>query len=765
MKILRNGTSSIFVNFEGKALKLQDDNYVEPDPNALQIEVQVDAGQVFTIPTTTSFSYMNTSGTNVSSGTLVYDYYVDWGDGSAIAHITTYNSTDRIHTYVLAGKYIITITSPTKKFPVFDCNDSTAVNSRLLITRVISWGDVGIKKINFYGCGALVTLPEQRSKLTTLLTAMYFCQGCTSLSAIPYGTFFKTATQDIVIADFSYAFYNCTKLLSIHSTTLVDCIYARSFSLSFGGCTRITTLPDELFYSCPNVTTFAQCFTSCTSLVSIPATLFLYNTASPCNFSYTFYNCSSLVSIPAHLFDTVHSNIFYQCFYACNSLTTIPEYLFLGQNLCTSFYQCFYACGKLKGVPTGVFDISVNGVNNCTDMSSCFISCGTDSSVTTFTIADNLFDDLYRVTSFYGIFNGCTKFTGIPTDLFINCIAVTDFSFAFASNKHTAIPSGLFDSCTEVTNFQGTFYNNTLLTSAGIPESLFYNCTKAILFGGTSTSYGTFSNCNNVGFTYIPATLFKYCINATNFGGCFYNCANVTTIPVDLLRYNTSVTDVNNMFAATKISSLSSNVFQYNPSITTVYGCFTNCTLLASIDENIFNTNSSSTNAIVDFSFTFSGCNNVGLTSIPANLFRYSINAKLFYNTFSNCNKITSIPSGLFQYNLLIENLYGCFNGWIMTSIPSDLFAGLTQVNTVQQCFYYCHELLSIPSGLFDSIGVNRSVNFTSCFQVNSTLASYNKITGAVPELWNKPNNPVGVQCFRNRTAVSNYASIPAGWK
>jgi hypothetical protein len=762
MKILRNSTT-VFRNASGQILKLQDDNYIEPKPNVLQVEIQVDAGQVFTLPTINSFTYINTLGASVSSGTLVYDYVVDWGDGTSDT-ITTFDSALRAHTYTLAGKYVIEITSATKKFPSWDCSNTSYSAIRPLITRVISWGDIGIKKINFYGCTALVTIPEQRSKLTTLLTAVNFCYGCTSLTAIPYGTFFKTDTEDIVIADFGSAFYNCSKLLSVHSTTFVDCIYARLFSTTFFGCTKLASIPAALFYSCPNVTSFSGCFRGNVEITSIPSTLFLYNTYSSCSFQQIFYGCTKLASVPSGLFDTVHSSDFSYAFYGNSSLTTIPEYLFAGQNLCTSFYSTFYSCYKLTGVPAGVFDISVGGVNACLTMQHCFQGCGTDASITTFTIANNLFDDLYKVTNFYGVFQSCSKFVGIPTDLFINCVAVTTFAMAFYLNKHITIPVGLFDSCTEVTTFAGCFAQNTSLTSAGIPAYLFASCTKVVSFGDTGTT-GVFSGCNNVGFTSIPATLFSNCTSAQTFRNAFSNCTNLESIPTDLFRYNTVMTDAAGMFAATKISTLTANTFQYNPSITTVAGCFANLTSLTSVDEDLFNTHSSLTNAIVDFSSVFSGCNNVGFTSIPEGLFRYSVNAKLFGSAFLNCTKIASIPSGLFQYNTILENLSSCFSGWTVSSIPSTLFAGLSQVSTVNSCFIYNHELLSIPAGLFDDIGVSRTVDFTSCFRITGTGGAYNKITGAVPELWLKPNSPTGTQCFYNRTAVSNYTDIPAGWK
>lgn len=766
MRVIRNSTNKVLKNASGKVLKIQQYGYIEPNPDLFQFEIDVDAGQVITLPTVNSFTYLNTSGTSVSSGTLVYDYIVSWGDGTPTANITTFNSANRIHTYENAGRYLIEITSSAQKFPSFLCSDSSAANIRTAITRVISWGNVGLKGLNFHSCTALTTMPEQQGKLTTLLTADSFCYGCTGLTTIPYGIFFETETATINIASFNSVFYNCTRLLSVHSTLFRDAALARDFTNAFRGCGKLTYIPEELFANCPNVTSFGSTFYNCSLIQSPPALLFYYNSVNPCSFGNTFYNCDSIIEIPAGFFDNVKSTSFQGTFDNCGNLTTIPEYLFQGQVLCTTFYQCFQTCAKLTHIPVGLFDLGTPNV--CTNMSYVFQSCGTGTNVTDFTVPSGLFDDLVNVTTFAFCFSGCSKLPTIPTGLFDTCTLVQYFHFVFASTKISSIPTGLFSNCTEVIHFYGAFSGCTSLTSAGIPSSLFTNCTKVTLFGFNSQgyeSYGLFYGCNNAGFTSIPAGLFASCPNVTHFKGAFMNCTNLASIPTDLLRYNTVVTDVTYMFYGTKLTTLSSNVFQYNRSITDVTACFANCTSLTTIDENIFDTYSQQTNALVNFTSCFSGC--TALTSIPANLFRYSVNAKFFASTFQSCTGLTSIPGTLFQYNTIIETLTSCFRQCSnIAAIPSGLLDGKTQVSDIQYCFYYWHALTSIPSNLFASIGTTRSVNFSYCLAVQSTTTTtHNKYTGAVEELWNKPNSPTGTQCFRNRTQISNYASIPAAWK
>ena len=180
MKVLRNTvTGKVLLGTSGKILKVRPDTYIEVKPDVFMVEIEVDDNQVFTLPTPNSVSYYS-GATSLSSGALTYNYLVKWGDGSAPVLINAYNSASRVHTFVKKGSYVIEITGT---LPAFLVENNAAI--KLLITRVISWGSVGLQFINMYGCTALVTLPDQRSKLTSIKTFVNFCNGCTSLVGIP----------------------------------------------------------------------------------------------------------------------------------------------------------------------------------------------------------------------------------------------------------------------------------------------------------------------------------------------------------------------------------------------------------------------------------------------------------------------------------------------------------------------------------------------------------------------------------------------------
>ena len=133
-------------------------------------------------------------------------------------------------------------------------------------------------------------------------------------------------------------------------------------------------------------------------------------------------------------------------------------------------------------------------------------------------------------------------------------------------------------------------------------------------------------------------------VGLANFTTTFYGCTGLTSLPVDLFRYNTLV-------AASGF-----------------YGTFKGCTGLTSVPANLFRYNT----AVSDFGFhqTFNGC--TGLTSLPVDLFRYNtlVGSSGFYQTFYGCNNLQLNPwifyasgeeSTRFASPVPTPNFTGCF--------------------------------------------------------------------------------------------------------
>ena len=67
-----------------------------------------------------------------------YDFFIDWGDGSALSEITAHNDPDLTHNYAAGGTYTITCTG---KMGAFYINNNASVRDK--ITTVISLGNMG----------------------------------------------------------------------------------------------------------------------------------------------------------------------------------------------------------------------------------------------------------------------------------------------------------------------------------------------------------------------------------------------------------------------------------------------------------------------------------------------------------------------------------------------------------------------------------------------------------------------------------------------
>ncbi len=201
-------------------------------------------------------------------GSLTPNLVIDWGDGTANSGlITSSSSTNRIHTYVSAGTYTVTISG---FMPGFTVNNNSAI--RNLITAIVQWGIVGVRTINFYGCVNLTEIP-----------------GSASLSGV--GGY--TGLAEVI--SFS-SFLRGTRITSIPSDLFAYSPLATTFTDTFSSVTTITTVPSNLFDYNGAATTFASCFFGCSALTSVPSTLFDLN-INVVNFSGTFRNCRSLTNV------------------------------------------------------------------------------------------------------------------------------------------------------------------------------------------------------------------------------------------------------------------------------------------------------------------------------------------------------------------------------------------------------------------------------------------------------------------------------------
>jgi len=442
----------------------------------------------------------------------LYDYYIDWGDGSPIGHVISYSNTNTRHIYSEISGYTVTINGICET--IYFNNGGSKLN----LTKIINLGDVGLKIFNFYGCTNLNEITNNISVGLIQVSTFNF-RGCTSLTSIP-SDIFKYSTN---VTTFDNVFY---------------------------GCNKITEIPVDLFRYNTEVTSFVGTFQSCTSLVSgITADLFRYNT-----------KITTLASV----------------FNSCTKITEIPNDFISGLTSLTTLTDAFNSCVTLTKIGSNAFKNLPNLTAINTVFSSCPITIIGDSAfekcsklTTTFftftnnltTIGNNAFKDCSGVTTgFASKFSNFSNLTSIGANIFSGCTAVTSFASTFQScTSLTGITSNIFDTNTNVTTFQQTFYGCTSLTT--IPDGLFkyntlstnfsntfYNCTKLqvnpwtfYLSGEESTRF----NGKTVNFT--------SCFQRTTFTGVqgtapdLWNCTGLTSTKTNCFDGNgNSVTSLSN---------------------------------------------------------------------------------------------------------------------------------------------------------------------------------------------------------------------------
>ena len=173
---------------------------------------------------------------------------------------------------------------------------------------------------------------------------------------------------------------------------------------------------------------------------------------------------------------------------------------------------------------------------------------------------------------------------------------------------------------------------------------------------------------------------------------------------------------------------------------------------------------------VTDFTSCFSYC--TGLTSIPENLFATNTAVTDFRECFLGCTKLTNIPENLFANNTAVTGFTSCF--WAcrgLTSVPQSLFATNTKVTNFSQCFWACTGLTSIPENLFAN---NTAVtNFGYCFYQCSGLTGNVPVDNDGTPIYNRSGSGKEgyaivksySDCFYKCTGLTDYNSIPSGWK
>ena len=364
----KNGTPQEIWSVAGSSTETGDEGEVTLDPDtgkeALILEYQVAAEDTIELPYDLEWwEFPNGMDNEPIVNDAVFNFEVDWGDGTKESGITNANISEKaIHQYQNEGTYDIKITGTyeviRRNYKIdsenYEYTDRQGVEK---LVKVKQWGTTGIKNIVLLELRNLIEIATPTESSFKDLIAVTF--SASGIKSVP-DKLFANCTG---INSFESCFEDCTNLTTIGDYAFAGCSSVESFERLFGGNTSPTTIGDYAFANCSNVESFRSCFSDCTNLTTIGDYAF-----SNCNnvkdFSYTFVYCSNLTTIGENIFkgcDNVES--YEGTFGECSKLGgKAPELWLTGTNSEENYYigtpngvGCFFGCNLLDNyeeIPT-----------------------------------------------------------------------------------------------------------------------------------------------------------------------------------------------------------------------------------------------------------------------------------------------------------------------------------------------------------------------------------------------------------------------------
>lgn len=332
------------------------------------------------------------------------DFYVDWGDGSAVQHIADPRTTAReyTHTYTTAGSYQIkfwgtaTAYSTNDTVPTIRFSYGTFAQQYSIPTS--SENELMIAGISG-SLGALFpTIGTTQPRFYRTFA------GATNLTGAIPATLFSGITGAPVSNMFFGTFVGCSGLTGAIPSGLFGGLSGAPqldlFHTTFNGCSGLTgAIPPELFNGisgAPAQYMFYNTFQGCTGLTSLPSGLFSGISGAPAAQMYagTFNGCTGLTgTIPNRFFGNLSGAgadySFNSTFYGCSGLTgSIPDDLFRGitsASYSTTFNSTFSGCSGLSGYVSPLLFIDYTGANT-SSMNNIFNGSGLLTACPTGTI-------------------------------------------------------------------------------------------------------------------------------------------------------------------------------------------------------------------------------------------------------------------------------------------------------------------------------------------------------------------------------------------
>ena len=585
-------------------------------------------------------------------------------------------------------------------------------------------------------------------------------------------------------------FYGMENLRSISNLKYLNAMNVTTMEGMFYYCRKLTAIDLSHFYPSSKTTNMSAMFMFCENLTQLDLSNF--NTENVGQMSYMFSLCKKLTVLDLSTFNTAKVWDMRTMFRGCENLTTI----FVGDQWSTarvSDSDCMFEdCTKLKGgmgttynanhidasyahidggtsnpgyftdknnmKPVAVYDSSsktltfyFDGMNHSgttyffptsTTGQPGYCQSGVNANVQK-VVFDASFRH-YHATSGYYWFYGMSNLTSIEGMEYLNTDEMVNMQ-------------NMFRNCSKLTNLNLQYFNTEKVTSM---YCMFAGCT-----GLTSLNLSSFNTSNVSYMTY----MFDGCSNlaslnlssfntakVTNMLDMFYNCSKLATL--DLSSFNTAkVTDMTSMFSGcSALTTIGVSGAWSTAAVTQSNYMFRNCTNLVGGKGTTYDANH------IDASYAHidGGTSNPGYLSAqtkPYALWDASQKKLTFYYDYlydDRSNPIFFINEGettpgwhqaeiIYDVNWVIfdksfanarpSSCYRWFSGmWDLYSIIGIENLNTSEVTTMSEMFYDCHDLTSLDLSNFDTSKLRSTFKmFSEC---------NNLVTIVVSDKWNVQN-------------------------
>ena len=604
---------------------------------------------------------------------------------------------------------------------------------------------------------------------------------CTKLTTLDLSSF---DTRNVIVM--TYMFYGAEALTSLNLSGFNTNEVERTDQM-FYGCQSLTNL-DLSNFNMEEVTTFESMFANCSSLTNL--NLNSFNTKNAKNLNGMFKGCRSLTNLNLNGFNTGKVKSMDSMFNGCINLISI----FVSDQWSTASVQSsdemFYNCTKLKGGAGTTYDASH------VDASYAHVDGGTSNpGYLTGIQPAVVYDASSKTLTFYydgmahsgdaGLIpssNTTQPWWSQDSNISANVQKVVfDPSFSryhptsgfywFANMANLTTIEGIENLNTdEMVNMQNMFRNCSKLTSLNLQ---YFNTVKVTsmycMFMGCSSlaslDLGSFSTSAVTHMEY----MFYGCINLTTINLAGFNTLNVTSMldmfsncnkltTLDLSNFNTSkVTDMAGMFSGcSALTTILVGEGWSTAAVTESNSMFRNCTKIVGGQGTTYDASHiDKTYARVDGGISNPGyltAGNRGYAMWDASQKRLTFYFDNLYNERSNpiffINKGETTP-GWHQAEIFYDvnwvmfdtsfanarptSCYRWFSGmWDLYSIIGIENLNTSEVTTMSEMFYDCHDLTSLDLSNFDTSKLRSTFKmFSEC---------NNLVTIVVSDKWNVKN-------------------------